>query len=57
MQFRDKLSVKETQKYLLRLLAFENANEDCHMISCPITEKEDVMGYCKTCQSVGSIKY
>lgn len=47
---------KETQQYLIRQLAFENANEDCQTILHPI-RKRDVMGCMKACQNIGSISH
>lgn len=51
------VTCEETPQYLLRQLAFENANGDCQAILLPIRERKDVMGYLKACGKVDSIKH
>lgn len=45
---------KETQKHLLKQLAFENSNEESQVMLLPIKEKDDIMGYLRASRTVGS---
>jgi hypothetical protein len=47
----------QTQKILLRQLAFDNANEDCQSLIQPIKETGDIMDYLKACRNVGTLKH
>lgn len=51
------VTCKETPQYLLRQLAFENANGDCQAILTAYQRRKDVMGYLKACGKVDSIKH
>lgn len=52
-----KVKYKETQQHLLKNIYLENANEDCQAILCSTKEREDVMGYLKVCENVGSVNF
>jgi hypothetical protein len=47
----------QTQKFLLRQLAFNNDNEDCRSLIRPFKETGDIMYYLKAFRNVGAFKY
>lgn len=45
---------EQAREQLLKMLAFENANEDCRRALLPIRESNDVNLYLKACKDIGS---
>lgn len=45
---------EQARQRLLRLLAYENANEDCRRAILPIKETGDMNAYMKVCKDIGS---
>ena len=45
------------QNFILKQLAFENANEECQSMLRPIRETGSLMEYLKACKDIGSMSH
>ena len=45
---------EEAKRQLEKLLAYENANQECQKAIAPISETETIIDYLKACRNLGS---